>query len=175
MDRFKKEGIEYRSGDSLACNGLKATVDKYASDVASQLSFGAGDDIKQLVERLGGRIHYESAFMFLDEDATIVVHGPNDFDIALTMLGHTRRDRFTLAHELGHYLLHSKQGKLPMQASRKGSSRIEWEANWFAAGFLMPADDFRDLISKGTDNESIANHFQVSEPAVEIRRKSLGI
>lgn len=175
MDWLRRTGIEYVSGESLACRASKSQIDHYSTEVATALGFQPGQDVQSVVERLGGRIHYESAFAFLEEDATILVHGPNDFDIALTNLGWTRRDTFTLAHELGHYLLHSRQGNRPMEASRKGSNRVEWEANWFAAGFLMPARKFRQLASQGRDQAHIANVFGVSLSAVAVRMSELGI
>lgn len=54
------------------------------------------------------------------------------------------RDRFTLAHEVGHYLLHSDQAVLqrispdtPLQTYRDP----EWQANTFASEFLAPYDE----------------------------------
>lgn len=59
------------------------------------------------------------------------------------------RYRFTMAHELGHYLLHSSlfrdQGVLSvgeseetLSVSESGSRRLEYQANKFAACLLMP-------------------------------------
>ncbi len=54
------------------------------------------------------------------------------------------RDRFTLAHELGHYLLHADEEVVKL--SRKTSSgcmstpcyrKAEWQANTFAGEFLV--------------------------------------
>lgn len=53
------------------------------------------------------------------------------------------RDRFTLAHELGHLFLHSDQA---YTRSMKSSADIppyksaEWQANTFAGALLMPHD-----------------------------------
>lgn len=175
VDRLKRPDIHYREGEALASGLLKERVDDYAASVVAQLGFPIGGNVRQEIERLGGRVHYESAFVFLEEDATIVVHGPNDFDIAMTQLGYSRRDRFTLAHELGHYLLHSKQGAIPMLANRKGSNRVEWEANWFAAGFLMPKRPFIDAVNAGRSVEDLADAFKVSTKAAEVRKKSLDV
>lgn len=58
------------------------------------------------------------------------------------------RIRFTQAHELGHYILHSAKGKQFECNSRINSSdpafvRMESEADTFASYLLMPLDDFR--------------------------------
>ncbi len=65
-----------------------------------------------------------------------------------------RRIRFTLAHEFGHYLLHRKSHPDGFQCivsdipiHDRQLSRLEQEANTFAAHFLMPIDDFQEQIS----------------------------
>jgi hypothetical protein len=67
--------------------------------------------------------------------------------------GHTSKGRinFTLAHELGHYLVHRQLSGEPFYCSRRdmwaGDSdygRMEAEANNFASFVLMPPDDFRE-------------------------------
>jgi hypothetical protein len=62
------------------------------------------------------------------------------------------RTRFTVAHELGHYLLHRKKypnGIHSDEAGVEGRTKIEIEreANDFASALLMPLDDFRKQIS----------------------------
>jgi len=66
------------------------------------------------------------------------------------------RRRFTISHEFGHFLLHRK--KLPKGVecnervvSQRGGKGIEKEADEFAAGLLMPLDDFRARI--GSDDK----------------------
>lgn len=62
------------------------------------------------------------------------------------------RINFTLAHELGHYLLHRTlrerfscgQGDV-LSSSDADEKRIEREANIFASYLLMPANDFRSF------------------------------
>ena len=60
------------------------------------------------------------------------------------------RIAFTLAHEFGHYLQH--RARSPEGFHCKGEDFVRWdpayrqlenEANIFAAGLLMPLDDFR--------------------------------
>ena len=47
------------------------------------------------------------------------------------------RQRFTVAHELGHLFLHSNE---PAPQTAEESSHMEWQANRFASAFLAPAD-----------------------------------
>lgn len=100
------------------------------------------------------------------------------FSITLSQFTSNVRDNFTIAHELGHLFLHCNtfnDGEL-VHFKRFESNRLEWEANWFAGSFLMPKNIFERVC---VENEyfipSIAIRFGVSEQAVTIRMKELGI
>ncbi|MBF0446874.1 MAG: ImmA/IrrE family metallo-endopeptidase [Magnetococcales bacterium] len=65
-----------------------------------------------------------------------------------------RRIRFTLAHEFGHYLLHRRSHPEGFQCALseiplhdRQMTRLEQEADTFAANFLMPIEDFQRQIS----------------------------
>lgn len=87
---------------------------------------------------------------------------------------------FTIAHEIGHYLLHfesyivtcdEKDIYFPTQSDTK-----EVEANIFASELLMPTPLFRDFCKEpfNTQNiETISNHFVVSKEAAARRRIDL--
>ncbi|MDY7092611.1 MAG: ImmA/IrrE family metallo-endopeptidase [Acidobacteriota bacterium] len=101
------------------------------------------------------------------------------------------RKRFSIAHELGHFLLHKetvfvdRRVRFRNQRSSLGIDREEIEANQFAAELLMPTDfigrifsqlqdagcaeDCEELVSK------MAGSFEVSPQAMEIRLVNLGI
>ena len=158
--------------DAAPCNWSRADVQRFASKAAKELGFSPGDNIEQLIERLGGRVtksDWESA----RETGSITVRGPYDFEISLSPMSGDRRSRFTIAHELAHYVLHANAGKKPLKVRRDGSGPVEWEANWFAAGFLMPEDVFRAKVAAGFGDAELAEHFGVSKEAVQIRRQSL--
>lgn len=60
--------------------------------------------------------------------------------------------------------------------SNESLKRAEWEANWFAAAFLMPSVPFRFRASAlGGRLSAIAEEFDVSEQAARIRGQSLGL
>jgi IrrE N-terminal-like domain len=96
------------------------------------------------------------------------------------------RQRFTIAHELAHYLLHrdfidgSPDGIKDNVLYRSGApERIEYEANRLAADLIMPLplvekklnEDFRGIVTEATI-ESLAASFGVSKAAMEIRLSS---
>lgn len=57
--------------------------------------------------------------------------------------GDRSRSRFDAAHELGHLVMH--------QGQDHGSKEAEDQAHWFAAAFLMPADDIRSSLPQNPD------------------------
>lgn len=84
------------------------------------------------------------------------------------------RDRFTIAHELGHYFLHADAGKTALKIKREVSNRTEWEANWFAAGFLLPRAEFKRYWKKcGGSIARMSARFRVSDSVITTRRNIL--
>ncbi len=76
------------------------------------------------------------------------------------------RINFTLAHELGHYLLHRHMSPAGIQCSnrvmldwRSELGAIEAQANTFASFLLMPLDDFRKQIAGETTSLDLMRHL----------------
>ncbi|WCL51257.1 ImmA/IrrE family metallo-endopeptidase [Leptospira sp. GIMC2001] len=103
------------------------------------------------------------------------------------------RQRFSIAHEIGHFVLHHLDGKVHMDKKvffrqdipNKEDAKKEREANLFAAELLMPSDillnkfvnhDSR-VILEYWDNDDFLNQlaveFKVSLPAMVIRLQEL--
>jgi len=85
------------------------------------------------------------------------------------------RRRFTLAHEIGHVLLH---GEPLVAAARGGGGRKkrEREVERFAAELLMPARLVRAAARQyGLDPEKLRALFLVSRQAMQIRLHELGL
>jgi Zn-dependent peptidase ImmA (M78 family) len=172
---LKHERTKYREGNDVPPSNLtKSQVEAYAEKVANAFNFQVSDDPADLVALLGGRIRYQELREWADDTGSIFVHGEQDFDICLPYYTSPLRDRFTLCHELGHYFLHSEQGEIPIIATRRGSTRIEWESNWFAAALLMPRDEFKNVLANTDDLSRIAAHFGVSQDAARVRREAIG-
>lgn len=101
------------------------------------------------------------------------------------------RQRFTIAHELGHFLMHKdvlshegdefvdslKQAVISLNRSNdvKESTerKREIEANQFAAALLMPEKEFKKIFLESNDLEKIASLFRVSQSAATVRAKEL--
>src|SRR5260221_1002978 len=102
--------------------------------------------------------------------------------IGVNTLHHPNRQRFTIAHEIGHFLLHEHGElhvdravvKLRDRASSKGEVPEEVEANGFAAELLMPGAILRDDLARSTFTDlsddrrmqQLAKRYQVSVQAM---------
>ncbi|MFE2050243.1 helix-turn-helix domain-containing protein [Streptomyces sp. NPDC059459] len=79
------------------------------------------------------------------------------------------RQRFDLAHELGHLVMHSD--------AEPGSAKIEAQADRFAAEFLMPADQIADLLPSRANwarFQQLKETWGVSLQALLYRSRALG-
>jgi hypothetical protein len=155
------------------------TIDLIAADVAREYGFDPEmNDVRELVANVGGRVSLLDA---PDErqliGGSLTINGPRDFDIYLSPITGRLRDNFTIAHELGHYFLHSgtPPGSKAGQFGRYGDNGLEREANKFAASLLMPRERFRQLMDQfGRSPAILASCFDVSPRAAEVRLSSLG-
>ncbi len=139
-------------------------------------------DIDKLVCLLGGKIQTD----FGCTDGEVRKEG-DSFRILVSPFQDEKRRRFTIAHELGHLFLH--MGYLTNEAlwklqdentyQRSGSSEKEYQANEFAAAFLMPQEEYLkvmndNLAGNKVDTSKIAEYFNVSVEAASNRGKFLG-
>ncbi|TRD15238.1 ImmA/IrrE family metallo-endopeptidase [Palleronia caenipelagi] len=96
------------------------------------------------------------------------------------------RQRFTIAHEIAHFLLHkdiidsSPDGIQDTVLYRSGApEKVEYEANRLAADILMPqvpvSNRLRELGGRVTEKaiEVLAEDFKVSKGAMEIRLQNV--
>lgn len=100
--------------------------------------------------------------------------------IGINIKHNKKRQRFTFAHELGHFFLHKdKDNDLELRDEVfyriENSSSIEFAANEFAARLLMPEDRVKKKIDEGiNDLKDLADFFEVSQEAMRYRVISLG-
>ena len=90
-----------------------------------------------------------------------------------------KRQRFTLAHELGHYLLHKDKNSGFRDAvffRNETLNSMEYNANEFASKLLMPEKTVRKYIDEEEVRNigELANKFFVSALAMKYRIISLG-
>lgn len=168
----------------VATNLSRQDIEIIAENIAAQLEYRPGDDLEPVVSKLGGSVKIEyGAGLFDSDSGSLLVHKAGKFEIFLSSNTSHMRDRFTIAHELGHYVLHflyprqiGSRDISQLRATRYGSDRYEWEANWFAAAFLMPKEIFEEEFRISSGNTlAISTKFMVSTRAAEIRSKVLNL
>lgn len=81
------------------------------------------------------------------------------------------RDRFTIAHEIGHYILHANPAVARYPRIYPGDDvkpyeDSEWQADAFAGEFLCPCQTIQ-----GMTPEQIAEKYGVSVPAAKTQLK----
>ncbi|MBP2295936.1 ImmA/IrrE family metallo-endopeptidase [Azospirillum rugosum] len=171
------------------CHASKAVVQMAAEKYAAHLGFKPGASIEDVVKALGGRIHYRDIKGSGDLVESIRISSVREFDIFLPLDTSPARDRFTIAHELGHLVLHyapiAARGGVPTDGPVTFNrylpddplddlKRCEWEANWFAAAFLMASEPFTQAWREtGGNEEEVARRFFVSTAAARNRAASL--
>lgn len=118
----------------------------------------------------------------MDKDISGAIINEKDiYSIYVNGNEHEHRWRFTVAHELAHFLLHKDlineelKGTLTDIKAANGAmyrsklySVFEKDANKLAAEILMPLNKIKELYS-GNNTKDLANQFNVSEQAVKIR------
>lgn len=143
-------------------------------------------DLEAIANSIGLHIQYS----FLDSDTSGILEKNKKHDgytIIVNANDHSNRKRFTIAHELGHYMLHRNligSGLDDNRAYRSTDTgkyhntsigpEEETEANQFAANLLMPRHKVKELYTSGVTNSGeLADKFGVSEQAMSIRLKSV--
>lgn len=135
--------------------------------------------VTKLAEALGLPVFEEAGWPShvsgLIERADPEVRASSGYQIVIRKDDVERRKRFTIAHEIAHYILHRDQigDRLQDNALYRSnlSSKAEAEANRMAADILMPRDLIEEAL-RGPDQlclERLATQFQVSNVAMAIR------
>lgn len=125
----------------------------------------------EIAENCGLRVTVE-----IFEDASIA--GMLDIEKKLIIVNKCdslTRQSFTIAHELGHWLLHVKPGDMTNEEVlyRKplGQPDDDWmekEANWFAANLLVPPEMLS--MCRNLSQDEAAHLFRVSPSVIGYRR-----
>lgn len=158
---------------ATTASGLSyAAISTYAEEIGEHHAIYKDDgwaDIDRLIAALGGQVE------IADSGESLHVRTKRDFTIFVPFTTSSRRDRFTKAHELGHYFLHYLLPKYrgERRYDRGSRSRAETEANVFAASLLMPESKFRAAHRRSGDPWKLAGIFEVSPAAADVRAQVL--
>jgi len=132
------------------------------------------------VERLAEYLGLDVVQELMDDDISGYLEFRRGQWVAgLNALHHKTRQRFTLAHEMAHFVLHrSDHARFVDNTFTRREGNVdptESEADRFAAELLMPADRVRGVVGDGVTNvRDLAHEFNVSLLAMRYRLKNLG-
>lgn len=135
-------------------------------------------DVEALAYDLGLNLKYED----LPDDIAGKLErdwmAPAGFRITVDSSDGHRRKRFTIAHEIAHYMLHRdllpEEGVTDSALYRSSlSDDMERHANRFAAQILLPADKVREAYRSEKSLAALSRIFDVSDAALRIRLREL--
>ncbi|WP_211211206.1 ImmA/IrrE family metallo-endopeptidase [Asticcacaulis biprosthecium] len=155
----------------------RSAVEAIAEVWSKEAEYSPNMSLVEMVERFNGTLIFSDDPRVLETNS-IRVNGERDFEIRIPATATAAANRFTVAHELGHYVLHylAANDRKPIFASRYGTGEAENEANWFAWAFLMPAEDFRRTWKDCQSSIlSVAEYFKVSVFDSITRARQLGL
>lgn len=120
-----------------------------------------------------------------DNVSGVIIYEPDEknFSILVNNNHSKTRQYFTIAHELGHYFLHKsklttekiiedkniEEKAFSLYRKKDNSSKIETEANSFAAELIMPEKLVKEIWESLKDIDNCAEIFNVSTLAMNIR------
>lgn len=147
--------------------------------------YSVGYDINKLVKLLNIDLIKKD---FDNDISGLLAIQNNKTVISVNSQEDPKRQRFTIAHELGHFTLHSKEQPFFVDKTQKvmyrnnasttGEIQKEREANAFAAALLMPRELVSERIQNCNDGDAtirqLAKDFKVSELAMSFRLSNLG-
>jgi Zn-dependent peptidase ImmA (M78 family) len=148
-------------------------------------------DVHDVAQLLGLRIVADN--LGSDVSALLVTEG-NTSVIGVNKTHPRKRQRFSIAHEIGHHVMrhqfvagehvHVDRGSYISERGTRAAAGIdpkEIEANQFAASMLMPTKLVREHVDRigylpldENDVKKLARDFDVSEQAMTIRLSVLG-
>ncbi|MBI5229961.1 MAG: ImmA/IrrE family metallo-endopeptidase [Candidatus Magasanikbacteria bacterium] len=140
-------------------------------------------DVKSIAEKMGIEISYAPSAKY---SGMLIRKSDKKSLMGINNNESTGRMRFTIAHELGHYILHPRDSVNIDYRDKHHSiqkSQKEKLADFFAANLLMPEslikNDFNFATKKGIffedDLINLADKYQVSGEAMKWRLVNLNL
>jgi Zn-dependent peptidase ImmA (M78 family) len=131
-----------------------------------------------IARKLGFKVY--TARLESDVAGWLVMSPGQDPEIYLNGSDSYNRQRFTCAHELGHWARNVAKGieserlvDYRSSLASEGTDPKEIYANQFAAALIMPEDIVRQLADQGYGPVALADRLRVSADAASFRLKNL--
>lgn len=177
-----------RDGDRML-ETKRRRIHRLADEIRMALELEVPVDAALAVNRLGGNLAFVACLV--DDIDAMIEKTSGSFKVTIREGVSLGREKFSIAHEIGHLFLHMGFQIEPTRWAvvqsykdsvrfRFGYSEEELEANEFAAAFLMPKDEFEQIVSCNTRNNrcdlnAVAGCFGVSVEAARTRGRWLGL
>lgn len=125
-------------------------------------------------------IRVERVLMPTDQSGSIIMVPGETPVISVNARDSLKRQRFTCAHEIGHYRQRQSQGSARFVDYRDtlaglGVNPDEIYANQFAAALLMPAIEVKRRVDEHYGVSQLAAAFATSVQAMELRLRNLSL
>jgi len=132
------------------------------------------------VVKIANKLNFDVFLSDFDEAnvSGMVINSPTEKSIYVNKNDTPQRQRFTIAHEIGHIILHHKTNEkdfkdIDYRNTDNLPTQKETEANAFAAALLMPKKETEKIWNELKDIDDVANYFKVSKAAAAIRLMNL--
>lgn len=138
------------------------------------------DDVLDYLGIIAQSIDFSEIFEKSKDVAGLILKEENEWYIYSNCKNPAYRQRFTIAHEIGHYYLNhvSKESSSDVmwrdKVSSDGTEPLEISANAFAAELLMPEFLIKGMYDRGYSVRQMAYELRVSIAAITHRMKNLG-
>ena len=144
-------------------------------EIIERFQLVAPVDVLGMAEALGLAVWEDDISPYSGKITRDAAHGgPSGYSVIVNAQEPTARKRFTIAHEIAHFILHADEllkGDLAETLYRGGlADHLEAQANKLAADILMPLSLIETLIAQGIASiEDLAEALEVSKTAMSIR------
>lgn len=179
LDRIGYPVGHFPTADSRLATLDEEQIESLANQTRAALGLESGKPIPNLTRALerSGAVVFRMALPGVEENRIIgkghfgisYWGGPGERPVIGYFAGSGDRDRFTLAHELGHVVLHTY---------RAPGDDAESEAHRFAGAILLPRERAAELIDSQTSLTQFARvkaAFGISIQAIIMRAAALGL
>ncbi len=172
-------GVQPYRGSNADIERIAESLREEVVDAAERKEIRGRELLERIVDVTGGAIKVVDDPCQQEVDGgSLIIRGDRDYTIFLSPYTTPLRDNFTIAHEIGHFILHfTLQSPKPTPEigfTRYGRGPLEWQANRFGAALLLPAVEFREKHRQFRGDEFLlSGYFEVSRPAVVTRAESL--
>ncbi len=178
---------------SVYKEAMRQTINEQAEKLYEMMDLDFNFSIDDVVHQLDGEFRVnseldacvEAKIIATEDNLRFIIESPKELNYT------GPNTRFAIAHEIGHLFLHmldfndnDDDYKIcgEFHRGKDGSSLTEWEAEEFAAAFLMPQSIFQSEVDAVWADDTVehkitelANKFGVPFKSIITRGKGLGI